>query len=38
MAREVIIHYRNTELSHLVNNPGSCMAVIALPDMYLGLS
>ena len=36
--REVIINYRNTELPHLVNNPVNCMAVIALPDMYLGMS
>jgi hypothetical protein len=36
--RDVTINYRNTELSQPVNNSVSCMAVIALPDMYLGMS
>ena len=36
--RDVIINSRNTELFSQVNNPVICMAVIALPDMYLGMS
>jgi hypothetical protein len=36
--KDVIINYLNTELPHLVNNPINCTAVIALPDMYLGMS
>ena len=36
--RDVIINYRHTELVHLGNNPVNRLAVIALPDMSLGMN